>query len=384
MRRDKTGAMPDSRQKGARRETTSLVCEDEALAPAVRAVRLCKRFGSFVAVDELDLEVRTGEVFGFLGSNGAGKSTAIRMLCGLLAPTSGEARVLGIDVARDPEAVKRRIGYMTQRFSLYEDLTVAQNLRFYGGVYGLEGAAHAGRAAWALEMAGLTGKEKVLTGDLSGGWKQRLALACAVLHRPRVLFLDEPTGGVDPISRRRFWHLIDQMAGEGVTVIVTTHYMDEAEHCDRIAFMHAGRLVALGSVSELKTVFAGRSLLEVRCARPLEGLDLLMREPFVVEAAVFGTRLHLVVTDQAAGGQVVSLLERGGHGPASVEPVVPSLEDCFIHAIREAEAVGGAGSRGGATLAATLARPTESATVGRRESPGGPNPPPASLPGSRP
>jgi ABC-2 type transport system ATP-binding protein len=245
--------------------------------------------------------------------------------------------VLGIDVAKQPEEVKRRIGYMTQRFSLYEDLEVAQNLRFYGGIYGLEGAEYADRAAWALEMAGLTGKEKVLTADLSGGWKQRLALACAVLHRPRVLFLDEPTGGVDPISRRRFWRLIDEMSGEGVTVLVTTHYMDEAEHCDRIAFMHAGRLVALGSVSELKRVFAGRVFVEVRCARPLEALDLLLREPYVLEAAVFGTRLHLVAAGQADIARVVSLLDGSGHGPASAEPAVPSLEDCFIHAIREAE-----------------------------------------------
>jgi ABC-2 type transport system ATP-binding protein len=308
---------------------------------AVQAIRLSKRFGSFLALDELDLSVRAGEVFGFLGSNGAGKSTAIRMLCGLLAPSSGEVRVLGIDVARDPEAVKRRIGYMTQRFSLYEDLTVAQNLRFYGGVYGLEGTAYTKRAAWALEMAGLSAKGKLLTGDLSGGWKQRLALACAVLHRPQVLFLDEPTGGVDPISRRRFWHLIDEMASEGVTVLVTTHYMDEAERCDRIAFMHAGRLVALGGVSELKKVFAGRLLLEVRCARPLEGLDLLMNEPLVLEAAVFGTRLHLVVAGEAERAQVVALLDSKGQGPVSARLAIPSLEDCFIHAIREAEEAAG-------------------------------------------
>jgi ABC-2 type transport system ATP-binding protein len=341
----------------------------EASALAVRAVRLSKRFGSFRAVDDLDLSVGAGEVFGFLGSNGAGKSTAIRMLCGLLAPSSGEAHVLGIDVARNPEAVKRRIGYMTQRFSLYEDLTVAQNLRFYGGVYGLEGAAYAERAAWALEMAGLTTKEKLLTGDLSGGWKQRLALACAVLHRPRVLFLDEPTGGVDPISRRRFWHLIDEMAGQGVTVIVTTHYMDEAEHCDRIAFMHAGRLVALGSISELKKVFAGRLLLEVRCVRPLEGLDLLMREPFVLEAAVFGTRLHLVVADEVSRGRVVALLDHSGHGPASAEPVVPSLEDCFIHAIREAEEAAGSMAAAGAIATAPGAggsNPGEPTTLAAR------------------
>ncbi len=315
---------------------------------AVEARGLSKRFGSFQAVDSLDLSVSGGEVFGFLGSNGAGKSTAIRMLCGLLTPSSGQARVLGFDVSRDSDAVRRRIGYMTQRFSLYEDLTVAQNVRFYGGVYGLEGAVYAERAAWALEMAGLRTQKDLLTRDLSGGWKQRLALACAVLHRPQVLFLDEPTGGVDPISRRRFWRLIDEMSGEGVTIIVTTHYMDEAEHCDRIVFMHAGRLVALGSVTELKEVFAGRLLLEVQCARPLEGLDLLETLPGVLDAALFGTRLHLVVADGAARERVVAHLDRYGLGPVSADPVVPSLEDCFIHAIREAEIAAGPGPARGA------------------------------------
>ncbi|MBI5418564.1 MAG: ABC transporter ATP-binding protein, partial [Deltaproteobacteria bacterium] len=198
---------------------------------AVETRHLCKRFGDFTAVDDLTLSVAEGEIFGFLGSNGAGKSTAIRMLCGLLAPTSGTASVLGVDVTRDPERVKRTIGYMSQRFSLYEDLSVRQNLRFFGGVYGLRGEAFEARERWAVGMAGLEGMQELLARELAGGWKQRLALACAVLHRPRVLFLDEPTGGVDPISRRRFWGLIDGMAAEGITVFVTTHYMDEAEHC---------------------------------------------------------------------------------------------------------------------------------------------------------
>jgi ABC-2 type transport system ATP-binding protein len=224
---------------------------------------LVKRFGAFTSIDDLSLSVRQGEVFGLLGSNGAGKTTAIRVLCGLLAPTSGSARVLGIDVAKDPEALKRRIGYMTQRFSLYDDLTVIQNLRFFGGVYGLVGAPMREREQWAIATAGLEGKEDLITQSLPGGWKQRLALACAVLHGPQVVFLDEPTGGVDPISRRRFWSLIDQMASEGITLIVTTHYLDEAERCDRIALMHAGRLVAHGSVAQLKEVFAGRVMLEV-------------------------------------------------------------------------------------------------------------------------
>jgi len=306
--------------------------------PALRAVELSKRFGSFTAVDRLNLEVERGEVFGFLGSNGAGKSTAIRMLCGLLQPSSGRAEVLGIDVARDPEAVKRRIGYMSQRFSLYEDLTVEQNLRFFGGVYGLHGAKLRERMDWALAMAGLETRQELLTGALPGGWKQRLALACAVLHQPQVLFLDEPTGGVDPISRRRFWRLIDGMAEQGVTVFVTTHYLDEAEHCHRLALMHAGRLVALGSVDRLKRVFADRTVLEVAAPRVVEALEAFGAADWVEETSVFGTRIHLVVRDAEQGRRrALELLERADNRPATVAPIVPSLEDVFIHHI-EAEA----------------------------------------------
>jgi ABC-2 type transport system ATP-binding protein len=299
---------------------------------------LVKRFGAFTSIDDLSLRVKQGEVFGLLGSNGAGKTTAIRVLCGLLAPTSGSARVLGIDAAKDPEALKHRIGYMTQRFSLYEDLSVIQNLRFFGGVYGLKGAAMREREQWAVATAGLEGKEDLITRSLPGGWKQRLALACAVLHGPRVVFLDEPTGGVDPISRRRFWTLIDQMAGEGITLIVTTHYLDEAERCDRIALMHAGRLVAHGSVAELKEVFAGRVLLEAACARPLDAQYLLERAPGILEASVFGTRLHVVVKDEASGRrQIEGALASGEFGPVSIERIVPSLEDVFIHCIEAEE-----------------------------------------------
>ncbi|HEU4403175.1 MAG TPA: ABC transporter ATP-binding protein [Candidatus Polarisedimenticolia bacterium] len=308
-------------------------------SPAVETRRLSKSFGRFKAVEDLSLDVREGEIFGLLGSNGAGKSTAIRMLCGLLTPTSGSARVLGIDVARDPEEVKRRIGYMTQRFSLYEDLTVRQNLRFYGSVYGLPRDDLAGRVEWAVRQAGLLGKEDLLTRDLPGGWRQRLALASAVLHRPRVLFLDEPTGGVDPVSRRNFWNLIDDLAGEGITVIVTTHYLDEAEHCGRIALMHAGRLVALGSVADLKEVFAGRAVLEVSCPRYLDALLRLERQEWVLEAAVFGTRLHVVVRDLEEGkARAAELLAGDGNLPLSVERIVPSLEDVFIHYIEAEDA----------------------------------------------
>jgi ABC-2 type transport system ATP-binding protein len=302
--------------------------------PAIETKKLTKRFGAFVAVGDLDLAVPEGEVFGLLGSNGAGKSTAIRMLCGLLTPTSGEARVLGIDVARDPEGLKRKIGYMTQRFSLYDDLTVGENLEFFGGIYGLSGREGEERRRAAVEMADLSGKEGLLTGDLPGGWKQRLALACAVLHRPRMVFLDEPTGGVDPISRRRFWDRIDEMAASGVTVLVTTHYLDEAEHCNRIGLMSDGRLVALGTIADLKNVFAGRAILEVACPRYLEALEALDAQSWVLEASVFGTHLHVVVADADDGRRrIAETLAAAGNGPTIVERIVPSLEDVFIHTL---------------------------------------------------
>ncbi len=305
----------------------------------IEVERLVKRFGAFTAVDDVSFGVEQGEVFGLLGSNGAGKSTTMRVLCGLMAPTSGVARVLGLDVGRQAEELKHRIGYMTQRFSLYNDLTVAQNLRFFGGVYGLRGGLFAERRAWAARMAGLEGKLELLTGALPGGWKQRLALACAVLHQPRVVFLDEPTGGVDPISRRRFWNLIDDMAAAGVTIIVTTHYLDEAERCDRIALMHAGRLVALGTVGELKEVFAGRVMLEVSCPRFLEAQERLEGQEEILEVAVFGTRLHVVVGDAAAGKRrIEELLARDGNVPLEVTRIVPSLEDVFIHCIEAEDA----------------------------------------------
>jgi ABC-2 type transport system ATP-binding protein len=305
---------------------------------AVEIRELTKRFGAFTAVDRVSLSVSEGEIFGFLGANGAGKSTTIRMLCGLLKPTSGTGLVLGVDVAQDPEGVKRRIGYMSQRFSLYDDLTVAQNLRFFGGVYGLHGQEAREREDWAVHMAGLEGKEGRLTGDLPGGWKQRLALACAVLHRPRVVFLDEPTSGVDPISRRRFWRLIDEMSASGVTVFVTTHYLDEAEYCHRLAFIHAGRRVALGTVSDLKRVFAGRAVLEVTAPRVSEALEAIGEQPWALETSVFGTRIHAVVKDAVEGrGEIERLLAARGNPAASIERILPSLEDVFIHHVEAAE-----------------------------------------------
>ncbi len=318
------------------------------MTAAVEVRGLTRRFGSFTALADLTLTVARGEVFGFLGSNGAGKTTAIRVMCGLLRPTAGTARVLDVDVVADPEAVKRRIGYMSQRFSLYDDLSVIQNLRFYGGVYGLRGAPQREREAWALEMADLRGKQDLVTGSLPGGWKQRLALACAVLHRPEVLFLDEPTSGVDPLSRRRFWRLIKEMAAEGVTVFVTTHYLDEAEQCDRLALMHAGRLVALGTVAELKTVFAGSTMLEVACPRTVEALEALGGQPWARETAVFGNRVHVLVDGGEEGlRRVRALLEGAGNAPVTVRPIVPSLEHVFIHHVERADRLAAA-ERGGA------------------------------------
>jgi len=259
------------------------------------------------------------------------------MLCGLMHPSGGRMRIAGIDVAAEPELVKRRIGYMTQRFSLYDDLPVEQNLRFFGGIYGLRGAQLAERQAWALGLADLAGKEKELTGSLPAGWKQRLALGCALLHRPDIVFLDEPTGGVDPVSRRRFWQLIDDQARAGVTIIVTTHYLDEAERCDRIALMHDGRLTALGTVAELKEVFAGRALLEVTCPRFIDALRHLEAADWVLEATVFGTRLHVVVADAEEGRRrIAAALTEDGNEPFGIERIVPSLEDVFIHLIESA------------------------------------------------
>jgi len=316
------------------------------MAAAVELRDLTKRFGDFVAVDGITLDVQAGEIFGFLGANGAGKSTTIRMMCGLLRPSGGSAHVLGIDVAKDPEGVKRSIGYMSQRFSLYEDLTAQQNIRFFGGVYGLHGPEAREREQWAIEMTGLRGQEHRLTRELPGGWRQKLALACAVLHRPRVVFLDEPTSGVDPLSRRRFWALIDEMAASGVTVFVTTHYLDEAEYCHRLALIHAGRLAALGGVAELKQVFAGHAVLEVECPHPADALDVLSDAPWAREVAIFGTRLHVVVEDAERGTQQVQdALAASGNAASHVTRIVPSLEDVFIHHVEEAEAQKAAAAR---------------------------------------
>ena len=306
---------------------------------AIAVSDLTRRFGDFVAVDHLTFDVRQGEIFGFLGSNGAGKSTTIRMLCGLLKPTAGTATVAGIDVGRDPEGVKSRIGYMSQRFSLYERLTVDQNIRFFGGIYGLEGAQLEARRKFALEMAGLENRGQTQAADLAGGWRQRLALGCAILHEPPVVFLDEPTGGVDPLSRREFWTLIDHLSAAGVTVLVTTHYLDEAEHCHRLAIINAGRLAAIGTTTELKRVFEDRTILELRAANPVEAMRLLDRMPEIEKTSVFGTAVHAVMKAAAAtlASAVKDRLEAAGVSVTSLEPVQPSLEDVFLDVVERAQ-----------------------------------------------
>ena len=302
--------------------------------PEVNSVEidgLVKRFGDFVAVDRLTLKVRKGEVFGFLGPNGAGKSTTIRMLCGLLKPTAGRALVAGHDVDRDPEAVRQNIGYMSQKFSLYDDLTVMENLRLFAGLYSVANGEVKERIDWALAMANLKGREDLLTRTLPGGWKQRLALGCAVLHRPPIVFLDEPTSGVDPISRRQFWDLIHGVTQNGVTVFVTTHYMEEAEYCNRLALIFRGRMVALGTPGELKRDSMHGELLLVECDPLGKAVEALRSAPGVKDAAVFGNALHLVVQNaQAEAPKVREFLSSREVTVQRVEPIRPTLEDVFV------------------------------------------------------
>ncbi len=292
---------------------------------------LVKRFGDFTAVDQISLETRRGEIFGFLGPNGAGKSTTIRMLCGLLRPTAGRALVAGFDVERQAETVRQNIGYMSQKFSLYNDLRVIENLRFFAGMYSVPSDVLSQRMGWALEMAGLRGRETSLTATLPAGWKQRLALGCAVLHRPPIVFLDEPTSGVDPISRRQFWELIQQMSAEGVTVFVTTHYMEEAEYCNRLALIYRGKIVALGTPTELKQRSMKGELLLVECEPLGSAVEALQSAPGVMDAAVFGNALHLVVPQAAPAIPVLqSYLAGRGIRVSRMEPIRASLEDVFV------------------------------------------------------
>ena len=289
------------------------------------------RFGEFQAVNNVTFDVARGEIFGFLGPNGAGKSTTIRMLCGILAPTDGEGRVAGFDVRTQAEEIKAHIGYMSQKFSLYEDLTVEENIDFYSGIYRIPAAKKEARKAWALEMAGLREHRGMRTGLLSGGWKQRLSLGCAMLHEPPVIFLDEPTSGVDPISRRQFWDLIYELSGGGVTVFVTTHYMDEAEYCDRIGLIYRGELVAMGTPESLKRETMAEDVLDVQCERPSEAMELLEGVEAVQEAALFGNGLHVTVARAGEGAAAVQrALTEAGFAVSRLEAITPSMEDVFV------------------------------------------------------
>jgi ABC-2 type transport system ATP-binding protein len=304
-------------------------------AYAVKVVDLTKKFGDFSAVNGVTFDIRRGQIFGFLGPNGAGKTTTIRMLLGLLRPTSGHASVLGFDIVRQPEQIRKHIGYMSQRFSLYRDLTVAENLDFYGRTYGVRGPRLRERKEFVVEMAGLQGRERELTRNLSGGWKQRLALGSAILHEPEMLFLDEPTAGVDPISRRAFWDLLYELAEEGTTIFVTTHYMDEAEHCQDLAFIHNGRIIARGAPEEIKVNKMRGQVLEIDCTQPDLAIGLLRQMDLFEEVALYGALVH-VVADGVEGykPRIAKALAEAGVQVQAMDAIAPSLEDVFISNVR--------------------------------------------------
>ena len=301
--------------------------DDREIAVEVRDLR--RTFGEFVAVDGISLTVRKGEIFGFLGPNGAGKSTTIRMLCGLLMPTGGSGTVGGFDIIREPEAIKKIIGYMSQKFSLYDVLTVEENINFFGGIYNVPEGKKEERKEWVLDMAGIVERRDSLTRTLAGGFKQRLALGCAILHEPPIIFLDEPTSGVDPIARRSFWSLIREMADAGTTVFVTTHYMDEADYCDRLALIYRGKIIAEGTPSELRKKFMKRDVVELETDRLVETIDVLSE--YRIEAAIFGSTLHVTV-DKAEEdiNKIKKLLQESGIVLKKWEKIAPSLEDVFV------------------------------------------------------
>jgi ABC-2 type transport system ATP-binding protein len=306
--------------------------------PALEIRDLVKTFGDFVAVDHVTFQVEKGEIFGFLGPNGAGKSTVIRMLCGLLTPTSGYGAVAGFDVTKDPEEIRRNIGYMSQKFSLYDDLEVEENIDFFSRIYSVPKHLRDERKEYVLRMAGLTDRRNTVTRLLAGGWKQRLALGCAIVHSPRILFLDEPTSGVDPIARRSFWDLIYQLAEGGQTILVTTHYMDEAEYCNRLALIYRGKLIALGVPDQLKRDLHSHKLLQLETSDLLGTMRALENEPGVLDVAVFGAGLHVNVEDPAAAAERIRKILAGRHIQIKrLEPIQPSMEDVFVGLIEAEE-----------------------------------------------
>lgn len=307
---------------------------------SIEVNNLTKKFGSFIAVDNISFNIKKGEVFGFLGANGAGKSTTIRMLCGILEPTSGDAIVGGYSIVKESDNVKLNIGYMSQKFSLYNDLTVEENIEFFGRVYGLYGNLLKERKDWVLKISYLKGKEKLLTGSLPGGIKQRLALGIAVIHKPKIVFLDEPTSGVDPISRRNFWELINELSSEGTTVLVTTHYLEEAEYCNNIILIDAGKLIAQGNPKQLKTNYIKYPIFEIECDNVIEAMDILQQQEFVSETSIFGNNIHAIMNelfDLEIGGveKINNLFSKNKIAIKRINKIVPTLEDVFIHLLEK-------------------------------------------------
>lgn len=324
----------------------ALPCEGDN-EHAIVVENLTKDFGNFRAVDHISFKVRRGQIFGFLGPNGSGKTTTIRMLLGLLRPTDGTAHVLGCDVKRYAEQIRPRLGYMSQRFSLYDDLTVIENLRFYGRTYGLKGERLRERIEFAIQMADLKGRERERTRNLAGGWRQRLALGAAILHEPDLVFLDEPTAGVDPVSRRAFWDLLYEISEQGMTIFVTTHYMDEAEHCEELAFIHYGHIIARGSPQHIKETMMSGQVLEISPDDPTRAMTILRaaqqdgRLP-VEEVALYGAQVHVIAADVEQYGDLIArMLREGGVDPGPIEVIAPSLEDVFISCVRREEEANG-------------------------------------------
>ena len=306
--------------------------QNSAVDNAVAVKGLTRVFGKFKAVDNIDLSVARGEIFGFLGPNGAGKSTTIRMLCGLLLPTSGEGAVGGFDIMKQSEEIKKNIGYMSQKFSLYDDMTIEENIDFFSGIYGVSEEMKKERKEWVLDMAGISHMRRTITRTMASGFKQRLALGCAVIHDPPIIFLDEPTSGVDPISRRRFWNLIYDMSSKGTTVFVTTHYLDEAEYCDRLALIYRGKIIAEGRPDTMKKEYMHREVLEISVSGIIEALDILGEYGF--DAALFGSVIHATVDDAASAiPRMRSVLESANIAVSHITPIRPSLEDVFVSLI---------------------------------------------------
>jgi ABC-2 type transport system ATP-binding protein len=301
---------------------------------AVSVQNLEKKFGDFVAVNRISFEVKEGEIFGFLGPNGAGKSTTIRMLCGIIPPTSGSGKVGGFDIIKEQYKIKEHIGYMSQKFSLYDDLTVEENINFYSGIYKIPAKEKKERFAATVRTAGLEGKQGQLTSTLAGGWKQRLALGCALLHNPRIIFLDEPTSGADPLTRANFWGVIKRLSSEGVTIFVTTHYMDEAENCSRMVLIYHGAIIAQGSPQEMKTVSMKNEVLEIALPNAQDWLEKLSKLEGVKEAALFGADIHAVVYDAGRSvPEIEAFLRQAGIAEFGLRKILPSLEDVFVSAI---------------------------------------------------